>query len=83
MVLEQTSYWRLDEQGTSQEKQYDPFNPETGYSDGINGNITEGNIFLFNDPVKEGKGWLEKYYLYQVPTSEILLNPELTQNPDW
>ena len=59
------------------------YNPSTGYSDGTNGSMTEGNIFLFNDPLKEGKGWLEKYYLYQIPTTEILLNPELEQNPGW
>lgn len=59
------------------------YNPATGYSDGANGELEEGNIFLFNDPLKEGKGWLEKYYLYQVPTTEILLNPELEQNPGW
>lgn len=59
------------------------YNPATGYSDGTNGSMTEGHIFLFNDPIKEGKGWLEKYYLYQVPTTEILLNPELEQNPEW
>lgn len=59
------------------------YNPSTGYSDGVNGSMTEGNIFLFNDPLKEGKGWLEKYYLYQIPTTEILLNPELEQNPGW
>lgn len=40
-------------------------------------------LYLFNDPLKEGKGWLEKYYLYQVPTTEILLNPSLEQNPGW
>ncbi len=59
------------------------YNPSTGYSDGISGSLKEGNLFLFNDPLKEGKGWLEKYYLYQVPTTEILLNPELEQNPGW
>lgn len=59
------------------------YNPQTGYSDGTNGSLAEGNIYLFNDPLKEGKGWLEKYYLYQVPTTEILLNPELEQNPGW
>lgn len=59
------------------------YNSTTGYSDGKDGNLTEGYVFLFNDPVKEGKGWLEKYYLYQVPTTEIILNPELTQNPGW
>ena len=34
----------------------------TGTSDGANGSMTEGYIYLFNDPLKEGKGWLEKYY---------------------
>lgn len=59
------------------------YNPETGFSDGQNGSMTEGYLYLFNNPVKEGKGWLDKYYLYQVPTDEILLNPELSQNPGW
>lgn len=59
------------------------YNPETGLSDGQGGSMTEGYVFLFNDPLKEGKGWLEKYYLYQVPTTEIVLNPEITQNPGW
>lgn len=59
------------------------YNPTTGFSDGANGSLKEGNLYLFNDPLKEGKGWLEKYYLYQVPTTEIVLNPNLTQNPGW
>ncbi len=59
------------------------YDPETGYSDETDGSLTEGNLYLFNDPLKEGKGWLDKYYLYQVPTTEILLNPELEQNPGW
>lgn len=59
------------------------YNPATGYSDGTQGSLAEGYLYLFNDPQKEGKGWQEKYYLYQVPTTEILLNPELEQNPGW
>lgn len=57
------------------------YNPNTGVSDGQSGSMTEGYLYLFNDPIAEGKGWLDKYYLYQVPTDEILLNPNLTQNP--
>lgn len=48
-----------------------------------NASMNEGYIFLFNDPVASGKGWLDKYYLYQVPTNEIAINPKLTQNPGW
>ena len=59
------------------------YNPTTGLSDGTNGSMTEGYLYLFNSPISEGKGWLEKYYLYQVPTTEIVLNPNLTQNPGW
>lgn len=55
-------------------------NEQTGTADNT---LTEGYVFLFNDPKTEGKGWLEKYYLYQVPTNEILLNPALEQNPGW
>lgn len=56
-------------------------NISTGYAD--NTGMTQGYRYLYNDPVKDGKGWLDKYYLYQVPTSEITLNPALTQNPGW
>ena len=45
--------------------------------------LTESYIYLFNDPIKDGKGWLDKYYLYQIPTNAIQLNPKLTQNPGW
>lgn len=45
--------------------------------------MNEGYIFLYNDAVASGKGWLDKYYLYQIPTNEIALNPKLTQNPGW
>lgn len=56
---------------------------QTTRSDGASGSMTEGYLYLFNDPVAEGNGWLDKYYLYQVPTDEILLNPDITQNPGW
>ena len=59
------------------------YNPQTGLSDGKEGAMAEGNLFLWNDPQKEGKGWLDKYYLYQVPTTEIVLNPNLSQNPGY
>ena len=44
---------------------------------------SEGYIYLWADPLVEGKGWLDKYYLYQVPTDEIVLNPALEQNPGY
>ncbi|WP_370459953.1 RagB/SusD family nutrient uptake outer membrane protein [Bacteroides sp. 519] len=76
-----TGFWANKEYATAQNMTL--YNPETGFSDGKNGNMTEGYLFLFNNPVKEGKGWLDKYYLYQVPTTELILNPELEQNPGW
>ena len=56
------------------------YDMETGFPDQ---DAEEGFIYLFNDPVKEGKGWLDKYYLYMVPSNEIVLNPNLKQNPGW
>lgn len=56
------------------------YNTETGFPDSV---AQEGFIYLFNDPVKDGKGWLDKYYLYMVPSNEIVLNPNLEQNPGW
>lgn len=56
-------------------------NMSTGHAD--NSGMTEGYRFLFDDPVQSGKGWLDKYYLYQIPTNEIALNPAIEQNPGW
>lgn len=56
------------------------YNVETGLPDP---DAAEGYIYLFNDPVKDGKGWLDKYYLYMIPSNDIILNTNLTQNPGW
>lgn len=40
------------------------YNFVIGYFDGIDGLLMEGNLYFFNDFLKEGKGWLDKYYLY-------------------
>ena len=45
--------------------------------------LTEGFLYVQASPLTQGKGWLDKYYLYCVPTEEIILNPNLTQNPGW
>lgn len=55
-------------------------NMTTGFADN---SITVGYRHLYNDPVKDGKGWLDKYYLYQIPTNELTLNPEIKPNPGW
>lgn len=47
-----------------------------------NTTMTEGYIFLWDDASKMSN-WNDKYYLWQVPTKEILLNNNLTQNPGW
>ena len=53
-----------------------------GYADATG--KTEGFIYMYNSPEKSGKGWLDKYYLYQIPTNQIALNPELKpNNPGW
>ncbi len=65
---------QIGEQGTF-------INLSTGFADN---SINEGYIYMYNDPIKAGKGWLDKYYLYQVPTNEIALNPNLApNNPGW
>ncbi|MFV0580523.1 MAG: RagB/SusD family nutrient uptake outer membrane protein [Parabacteroides gordonii] len=43
----------------------------------------EGYIEFFGDPVKEGYGWKEHYYLYPLPLNDLALNPQLKQNPGW
>ena len=39
-----------------------------------------GWIYTYPSPLAAGKGWLDKYYLEQVPLDQIGLNPSLTQN---
>ncbi|MCD7937019.1 MAG: RagB/SusD family nutrient uptake outer membrane protein [Tannerellaceae bacterium] len=40
----------------------------------------EGRVVFFNDPVQAGKGWLEHYYLFPLPSNELNLNKNLKQN---
>lgn len=69
----------------------DKFNPGAqflmdaeGKPDPADGSITEGYIWLQPDPMKANEGWQDRYYLYQVPTQEIILNPALApNNPGW
>ncbi len=42
-----------------------------------------GYVKRFDDPTKIGKGWLDKYYLEWIPTNQIVLNPNIIQNPGW
>lgn len=45
-------------------------------------NGTTGNIhWLYNYDVQ--RTWNDKYYYQPIPTSEIVLNPKLTQSPGW
>lgn len=43
-------------------------------------NSGSGWIYTYPSPLASGKGWLDKYYLDQVPLDQIKLNPELSQN---
>ncbi|MDR1370892.1 MAG: RagB/SusD family nutrient uptake outer membrane protein [Dysgonamonadaceae bacterium] len=49
----------------------------------FNSAADEGYLKRFINPVKEGKGWLDKYYLFPIPLNDLALNPELEQNPGW
>ena len=44
---------------------------------------TQGYIRRFDDPSLTGKGWDDTFYLYPLPTYDLTLNPELTQNKGW
>lgn len=48
-----------------------------------NPSATEGWLYIGNGPLTTGKGWIDTYYLWQVPTHEINMNPNLTQNPGY
>lgn len=43
----------------------------------------EGRIVFFANPVTQGKGWLEHYYLRPLPINELILNTDLKQNPGY
>lgn len=43
----------------------------------------KGWMFTYPSPLSAGKGWLDTYYLWMVPTYEITMNPQLTQNPGY
>lgn len=53
-----------------------------GYANPTAG-ATSGWIYTKPGPLATGKGWLDTYYLNMVPTNEIALNPNLTQNPGY
>ena len=42
-----------------------------------------GWIYTYPGPLASGKGWLDKYYLEQIPLDQITLNPKLEQNPGY
>lgn len=48
-----------------------------------NPNATKGWAYTGGGCLSTGKGWLDAYYLWMVPTHEINMNPNLTQNPGY
>jgi len=42
-----------------------------------------GWIYTAPSPLDQGGGWIDTYYLMMVPTDEIVLNPNITQNPGY
>lgn len=54
-----------------------------GFADPQPNSAGQGWIYTFPGPLASGKGWKDTYYLHMVPTHEINMNPELTQNPGW
>ena len=47
-----------------------------------NNSAGSGWIYTYESPLVHG-GWLDTYYLSMVPTSQIVLNKQLTQNPGY
>ncbi|MDD6151189.1 MAG: RagB/SusD family nutrient uptake outer membrane protein [Bacteroidales bacterium] len=54
-----------------------------GYADPMPNSEGQGWIYTYEGPLAVGAGWLDKYYLEQVPLDQIRLNPNLTQNPGY
>lgn len=74
---QQIGMWVKRSEVSSQVKLWDP-NTKLPNPD-----LKEGYIYLFNDPVQDGLGWLDQYYLYPIPLTDLALNPNLKQNPGW
>ena len=54
-----------------------------GKSVGEPNSIGSGWIYTYPSPLDAGGGWLDTYYLMMVPTKQIALNPQLSQNPGY
>lgn len=67
---------------TGQFVDYNQINSQ-GYADPKPNSAGQGWIYTIPGPLATGKGWKDTYYLHMVPTHEINMNPELTQNPGW
>lgn len=48
----------------------------------VTGNFTVVNGYVRSTPDKE-RVYANKYYLYPIPSGQLVLNPKLTQNPLW
>lgn len=42
-----------------------------------------GYLKRYDNPIKGGQGWSDKFYLFPIPMNDLLLNPKLVQNPGW
>lgn len=49
----------------------------------IEGGKSAGYIIRTPDPVAQGLGWKDNYYLWAVPRTQMTINPALKQNPGW
>ena len=54
----------------------------SGKASAENNTVGSGWIYTYESPLVAG-GWLDAYYLMMIPTSQIVLNPKLTQNPGY
>lgn len=50
-----------------------------GYADVAASKDKEGYVVYQDEP----KGWLEHYYLFPIPLNDLILNPQLKQNPGY
>jgi len=67
---------------TGQFVDYNEIN-KSGYATPTNNETGSGWIYTKPGPLSTGTGWLDTYYLEMIPTDQINLNPNLTQNPGY
>ena len=85
VYIDRDDYFEIDKNGQTVATPDDDWNSVLLVNDEnfVTATGKEGYVKRFDNPTKLGKGWNDKYYLTYIPTNQIILNPNIKQNPGW